>query len=77
MPRNLNGRVEVIFPVEDPRLARYLREEVLETYLADCIKARYMQSDGTYIRCHHEHLPECVNSQLTFIGRKPSWERTP
>ncbi|HEY9715481.1 MAG TPA: hypothetical protein V6C72_18550, partial [Chroococcales cyanobacterium] len=74
MPRNLYRRVEVVFPVEDQRLASYLRDEVLATYLSDCIKARYMQPDGHYTRCTHVHGDNCVNSQLHFIGRKKPWE---
>ena len=50
MPRNLNHRVEVVFPVERPEHIRYLRDNVLETYLKDNLSARVMQSDGTYKR---------------------------
>src|SRR5208282_6270175 len=42
MPRNLNRRVEVVFPVRDPKLIRHLRDDVLATYLADAVKARHM-----------------------------------
>ncbi len=71
MQRNLNRRVETVFPVENERIARYLRDEVLTTYLYDNVKARVMQPDGTYIRkvCGPEDAL-CVNSQLSFIGRK-------
>lgn len=71
MQRNLNRRVETVFPVENERLARYLRDEILTTYLYDNVKARLMQPDGTYIRkvCGPEDAL-CVNSQLSFIGRK-------
>ncbi len=48
MPRNLNQRVEVLFEVEDPRLVRYLRDDILATYLADNLKARFMLPEGTY-----------------------------
>ena len=48
MPRNLNRRVEAMFPVQDSKLIRHLRDEVLATYLADVVKARYMQADGSY-----------------------------
>ena len=34
MPRNLNRRVEVLFPVEDPAIVRRLRDEILAVYLA-------------------------------------------
>jgi polyphosphate kinase len=50
MPRNLDRRVETLFPVEDEALARRLRHEVLDTYLRDNVKARLMQPDGTYTR---------------------------
>ncbi len=50
MPRNLFERCEVIFPVDDPSLSIRLREEILGSYLADNVKARLLQPDGTYIR---------------------------
>lgn len=49
MPRNLDKRVEILFPVEDATL----REEVihiLDIQLKDNVKAHIMQSDGTYIK---------------------------
>lgn len=72
MQRNLNRRVEIAFPVKDERLSRYLRDEVLSTYMYDNVKARLMQPDGTYERkvCGPEDAL-CVNSQLSFLGRKP------
>ena len=48
MPRNINWRVEVLFPVQDLRLVRYLRDSVLETYFIANTKARLMQADGSY-----------------------------
>jgi polyphosphate kinase len=48
MPRNLNRRVEALFPVESPRLLARLRDEILGTYLADEASARRMRSDGSY-----------------------------
>ena len=48
MPRNLNRRVEVVFPVESGMLVRRLREEILETYLRDKVGARPMSSQGVY-----------------------------
>ena len=52
MPRNINRRVETLFPVEDERFIRHLRDEVLATYLADNTKARLLQPDGTYTRVY-------------------------
>ena len=75
MPRNLYRRVEVIFPVADPRLLNYLRDDVLKTYLADRVKAREMQADGHYVRAQAHAEWECINSQVSFIGRRPPWEQ--
>src|SRR5208283_2895074 len=66
MPRNLNRRVEIVFPVEDPKLIRHLRDEVLATYLADTVKARHMQPNGTYVRTSNR-TQEAVNSQQALI----------
>jgi polyphosphate kinase len=50
MQRNLYERCEVVFPVVEESLANRLRNEILEAYLRDDIKARLMQPDGTYLR---------------------------
>lgn len=50
MSRNLDNRVEIVFPVENPVHVRYLRDDVLENYLKDNLRARVMQSDGSYAR---------------------------
>jgi polyphosphate kinase len=50
MPRNINRRVEILFPVEDRRLVRRLHDELLMTYLKDTRNARIMQADGSYVR---------------------------
>lgn len=47
MPRNLNRRVELLFPIEDPDCrARVM--EVLEVELADTVRAHFLAPDGTY-----------------------------
>jgi polyphosphate kinase len=50
MPRNLYERVEVLFPVKDELLRERVRQEILESYLADNLKTRILQKDGSYIR---------------------------
>ena len=78
MPRNLDRRVEILFPVEDQDLIRYLRYDVLETYLKDNVKARRMQPDGTYERVHPEPGGElvCVQDRLLAVrGRRAEIEK--
>ena len=50
MPRNLDHRVEIVFPVENPAHVHYLRHDVLESYFKDNSHARLMQLDGSYMR---------------------------
>ena len=70
MPRNLDRRVEVLFPIEDPALIDRLRCEILDTYLRDNVKARVMQPDGTYERVRPAPGAEPINSQEWFIARR-------
>jgi polyphosphate kinase len=50
MNRNLSRRVEVLFPIEDPKLVRRIKDDILDAYLADNTKARRLKGDGTYVR---------------------------
>ena len=50
MPRNLFERCEVVFPVRDAAARARIHEEILPAYLADTVKARLQQPDGSYIR---------------------------
>lgn len=50
MTRNLDRRVEVLFPVKSPTLIRRLVDDILEAYLQDNVKAREMTADGSYVR---------------------------
>ena len=62
MPRNLDRRVELLFPVEDEDIRRRV-DEAIGLFLADTVNARELHADGTY------ELPDrrgrqAVNSQL-------------
>jgi polyphosphate kinase len=70
MRRNLSHRVEIIFPVEDSRLVRRLKE-ILDVYLADQAKARYLQPDGSYTRSSQQKGPLAPNAQASFMGPGP------
>jgi polyphosphate kinase len=50
MPRNFFRRIEVMFPVEDGRLKSRLTGEIFQVVLNDNVKARQLNSDGTYSR---------------------------
>ena len=50
MPRNLFERCEVVFPVRDPAAIARIHDEILPAYMADTVKARLQQTDGSYFR---------------------------
>lgn len=68
MPRNIDHRVEVLFPVEDPRIIRQIRDDVLAVYLADNVNARQMLSDGTYSRKKTPPGKKQLDSQQWLIN---------
>ena len=68
MVRNLNRRVEVVTPVEDPGFKKYLKEDVLQAYLRDNVNARELQPDGTYVRVSPPAGVEPFDSQMYFAG---------
>ena len=63
MNRNLDRRVEVVAPVKDQRLRRYLREALLDAYLRDNVKARLLGPDGSYTRPAPPPAGELFSSQ--------------
>jgi polyphosphate kinase len=50
MERNLDRRVEVVFPVEDQGWAAEIRDEIIPAYFRDTTNAWQLDSDGTYRR---------------------------
>jgi polyphosphate kinase len=69
MHRNLSRRVEVVCPIDDPRLRAYLKDKVLQTYLRDNVNARELQADGTYRSLERPLDEELFDSQTYFEGR--------
>jgi polyphosphate kinase len=67
MPRNLNRRVEVLFPIENALLIRDIRDVTLETYLRDNSRARLMQSDGTFEHMEPASKEEVIDSQQHLL----------
>ena len=72
MPRNLNRRVEILFPIQDARLIGQVRNQILETYLADNVRARLMLPDGTYTRLAPEGGGAAIDSQARLLTRPVS-----
>ena len=73
MPRNLDRRVEVVFPIEQEDL-KAEAIHVLETEFEDNVKAHILQADGTYEKVD-KRGKVLVNSQEQF--KREAWERVP
>jgi polyphosphate kinase len=67
MPRNLDRRVEIAFPIEDAGLKAKLFG-MMELMFSETAKMRVMLADGTYKRFDKENK-KYVNSQETFYER--------
>ena len=66
MPRNLDRRVEIMFPLEEPAI-KDKALHILQLELQDTVKAHIMRTDGTYDRVDRRGK-ELINSQLQFCN---------
>lgn len=49
MPRNIDRRVEILFPIEQETMRQHILTNILSVYLRDTAKAYVLQGDGTYV----------------------------
>jgi polyphosphate kinase len=73
MPRNLDRRVEVLFPIEDPVIRQAIVAKILAAQLQDTVKLRTMQADGTYCRFPPVPAAEPVNVQTWMVDHRGTW----
>jgi polyphosphate kinase len=67
MPRNLFERCEVVFPVRDPVARARIHDEILPAYLADTVKARLQQPDGSYLHASKIYKDAPAFSSQDFL----------
>jgi len=75
MSRNFFRRIELAFPIEDGTLRERLSAELLAVTLADNVKARFLQSDGTYRHARPAKSEKLRRSQLDFIALASDGEK--
>ncbi len=73
MPRNLDRRVEQLFPIEDPGIRAAIRDRILAVHLMDNVKARWMQPDGKYVRLHPAPGYPEIDSQRWMAEHAGAW----
>lgn len=69
MPRNLNDRVELMVPIEDPEIKRRLKQMV-DIELSDNQKAHIMQADGTWLKTISAENQLCAQEYFQKIAEK-------
>jgi polyphosphate kinase len=67
MPRNLNNRVEALFPIEAPDIKARIINEILPIELRDNVKARELLADGSYRQLQPAPGEEAIDSQRWFM----------
>jgi len=67
MPRNLDKRVEILFPIEDQNLKKEVLH-ILEVQLSDNEKSHILQSDGSYEKIDRRGRKEVINAQQIFCA---------
>src|SRR5262245_14816959 len=67
MPRNLDRRVEMLFPVEDSHLCQAVVQDVMQMHLQDNVQARRLQADGSYERLAAPPGAAGVDSQMWLL----------
>jgi polyphosphate kinase len=73
MPRNLDRRVEQLFPVEDSDLRESIYKHILCVHMRDNIKARRLLADGTYERVFPQEGEPELDSQSWMIEHRGLW----
>jgi polyphosphate kinase len=68
MPRNMDRRVEILFPIENPKLRAFIVETVLRPYLKDNMQTRRLQADGTYTRVKPSENEAPFRAQDWFVA---------
>src|SRR5216683_69865 len=68
MQRNLDGRVETLFPIEDPALRTIILEQLLNRALEDTVNAHELLPDGRYVRVQPAPGEQPYDSQAWFLA---------
>ena len=68
MQRNLDGRVETLFPIEDPVLRTIILEQLLNRALEDTVNAHELLPDGRYVRVQPAPGEQPFDSQAWFLA---------
>jgi polyphosphate kinase len=67
MERNLDRRIETLFPVEDPSIRQRILNVILPVHLSDNSQSSLLLSDGEYARRERQEGATLIDSQQWMI----------
>ncbi|MDD1677160.1 MAG: polyphosphate kinase 1, partial [Methanomicrobiales archaeon] len=73
-PRNLNRRIEILFPLHDLRNRCAILDIILPLHLSDTVKARMLLPDGRYIRVQPKEGAPPVHAQQWLLEHRGTWQ---
>ena len=73
MPRNLDRRVEILFPIENLQNRKAIISTILPVQLKDTIKCRLLKSDGSYERRTPSEDMPALNAQSWLVDHRGTW----
>jgi polyphosphate kinase len=74
MPRNLDRRIEILFPVRDRGLALWLMKMIIPVHLRDTVKNRVLHPDGAYTPLLPGPGQPPLNAQEWCLLHRNGWE---
>jgi polyphosphate kinase len=69
MQRNLDRRVEITFPIQDPEIKLFIKDSIFKTILEDNVKTRVLLPTGKYVFNHPVYTEETMNHQEWMMNR--------